>query len=469
MSNKNTPREVIQEFVDEIAKVRVKVPNTIPIPFRDDKVKGKVRQAYKIPVEYLRFRKDNGRIASDVLTWESSKGNLSETTTFGQATLKRFLELKDPDPTRELMQSLLKEGQDKMAIITVDGFLINGNRRKMAFEKLLDQYPGDERYKYLEVVILPGPGEDEPPTTLLEIEQLENRLQYHTRGEAVYYNFDKALSVKRKVEIGMSIKEQLLDDPDNYNISEADLKRKIKKFEDEYVEPLKCIDRYLDLLKRPGHYNTISEGRTDSEGRWQAFLDYYNIVYKKLIDEKQLIKLGLQEDDAGKIENIAFKIIRKRDGLYTKAHLIMRDIPKLVADVNAKKELYELLKIDLFLPKDETVDDSGNQMEEKSKDLVWGNKNAEKIIWRVKKAYEFLEQKKEQDTPLDLLNAALDKLNHSNMQVASVELGRVEEAMKLTREIQIRANELEHSFYEVKRKTHNLKDKYNKPKAKAKK
>ena len=208
---KNQPRPVIEEFANEIANAKIEVSNDKAIPFRDDKVKNKMRKAYKVPVELLRFRKDNGRIASDVLTWENSKGPLNETTEFAQATLKRFLELKDPEPTEELMNSLNKDGQDEKAIITIDGFLINGNRRKMAFEKLLEKNPGNERFKYLEVVILPGPDDTEPPATLLEIEQLENRLQYHRTGHAVYYNFDKALSIKRKIEMGMSIEEQLLD------------------------------------------------------------------------------------------------------------------------------------------------------------------------------------------------------------------------------------------------------------------
>jgi hypothetical protein len=461
---KNQPRPIIEEFVEEIANARIEISNDRPIPFRDDKVKNKVRKAYKVPIELLRFRKDNGRIASDVLTWENSKGPLNETTEFAQVTLKRFLELKDPEPTEELMNSLYKDGQDEKAVITVDGFLINGNRRKMAFEKLLDKNPGNEKFKYLEVIILPGPNETEPTTTLLDIEQLENRLQYHRRGEAVYYNFDKALSVKRKIEMGMSIEEQLLDDSNYYNLLGNELKKKVKEFEEVYLKPLECIDKYLEYLNRPGHYNTISEGRGDSEGRWQAFLDYYKLVYKKLNDEKQRIKLGIQEDEIGKIENAAFKIIRKReiDGLNKKAHQIMRDFTKLLSNSNSKKELFELAKIDFKLPKEETTDEEGKQVDEKTKDIIWGNKYARDVIWHVKKAYNYFEQKKEHDTPIDLLNAALEKLNHSNMDINSIELDRIDEAMKLTREIQTRANELEHLLYSAKKDKRKLQDKFKK-------
>ena len=36
-----------------------------------------------------------------------------------------------------LKNQLLKKGQQQPAIITCDGFLVNGNRRKMALEELL--------------------------------------------------------------------------------------------------------------------------------------------------------------------------------------------------------------------------------------------------------------------------------------------------------------------------------------------
>lgn len=452
---KNQPRPIIREFADDVHATRIEIPNQKPIPFRDDKVKSKVRKAFKVPIDHLRFRKDNGRIASDVFTYESSKGPLNEATDYGQSLLKRFLEQKDPEPTEELVNSLFKDGQDEMAVITIDGFLINGNRRKMAFEKLLRKYPGDERFKYLEVVILPGHSSEEPSPTFLDIEQLENRYQYQRTGKAEYYNFDKALSIKRKIELGMTLEEQLFDDPNFHNLTGNSLRKKITEFDDKYLKPLQCIDKYLAYLKRPGHYNTISEGRTDSEGRWQAFLDYYNNVYKKLQNDRLRTKMGIDEDEIGKIENIAFKIIRKRefgDGVKQKLHQIMRDIPRLISNENSKKELFKLINIDFDLPLSETTDEEGNSIDEKTKDIIWSNKNATEVIWHVKKAYDILEQKKESDTPIELLRSAYDKLTHGNMDVKVIKKDRIEEAMKLTRSIQARANELEHLLYENKKK-----------------
>ena len=127
---KKQVRPIIEEFAAEIANSKIEIPNDRPIKFRDDKVTSKIRKAYKIPLDLLRFRKDNGRIASDIMTYEKDKGELNETTDFGQSEIKRFLIRKDPDPTKELTNQMIKDGQEEMAVITCDGFLINGNRRK---------------------------------------------------------------------------------------------------------------------------------------------------------------------------------------------------------------------------------------------------------------------------------------------------------------------------------------------------
>jgi hypothetical protein len=209
---KNQPRPIIEEFAVEIEKAKISIPNDKPIKFRDDKAANKIRDAYKVPIELLRFRKDNGRIASDVMTYEKDKGPLSETTDFGQSELKKFLIRKDPEPTSELTNQIIKDGQEDFAVITADGFLINGNRRKMVFEKLSETHKGDSRYKYLKVVILPGTNDLEPVPTNEEIEQIENRYQFQKTGKAEYYNFDMALAVKRKLDVGMSLDDILLDD-----------------------------------------------------------------------------------------------------------------------------------------------------------------------------------------------------------------------------------------------------------------
>ena len=219
----------------------------------------------------------------------------------------------------------------------------------------------------------------------------------------------------------MSLEEQLKDDPSFAHLPLTKFKKEMKKFEEEYLEPLACIDRYLDYLNRPGLYSTVALGLGDTEGRWQAFIDYSKSVYKKLNNDKERMKIGIDENEVGKIENIAFKIIRKRELTnLPKPHEIMRRLPQMLANKEAKKELLKLTKIDLTLPKKESVDKNGKEHTEREKDKVWGELHKRDIIWRIKKAIDHQEGIKESEEPLDLLDIALKKLNHANMRTNKV-------------------------------------------------
>ena len=87
----------------------------------------------------------------------------------------------------------------------------------------------------MKVVILPCEGEEGGPPTLVEIEKIENRYQLRHSGKSEYYGFDRALSIKRKINIGLSLKEQLRDDPVYVNATEAQLNKAVRKFEKEYL------------------------------------------------------------------------------------------------------------------------------------------------------------------------------------------------------------------------------------------
>ena len=157
MSNKITTdkeREIINDFAKEIAdkKETGSKPEHTVIEFRNDRKIGKTRPIYLVPTKLLRFRKDNGRLASDIASHEKLNGLLDETLETTQEIIRRFLRQKDEENNIKLKNSVLHSGQNEPAIITCDGFLINGNRRKMILEEL--------KIETMKVVILPGKGEE---------------------------------------------------------------------------------------------------------------------------------------------------------------------------------------------------------------------------------------------------------------------------------------------------------------------
>lgn len=450
-------REIIRDFAKAIKERRVlgPKPQKVVIDFRNDRKIGKERDVYDVPLELLRYRKENGRISSEVLSYEKHNGIMNETTVVTQNLLRKFLEEKDEEKTHELKATIIQDGQREPAIITADGFLINGNRRKMVLEGLFDETKKDE-YSRMKVVILPDVGEEGGPPTFLEIEQIENRYQLQSDGKAEYSSFDKALSMKRKMDLQMSLEEQLRDDPVYSTLSEKDFRNAVAKIKDDYLGPLDCIDRYLAVLDREGLYETVSAGMSDKQGRWQAFLDYYKSVYKALTNTQKRIDLNIEEDEVGKIEDAAFKLIRKRSlseistviqGV--KLHQIMRTFPKLIKSSDTKKELLKLNDIDWNLRDEEKHDKEGKLLDEKDQDEVWGEINKAEIYKHVVKALRVQEYKEVQDTPVNLLEAALAKLNHKDMDPGSISIGDLNKALKLTHEIQHRARQLEHIFYEA--------------------
>src|ERR1700682_5301977 len=210
---KKLTTDVTREIVSDLAKeIKRRAhpgpkPEKTVIDFRTDRRSGHERKVYFVPVELLLYRKNNGRIASDVLSFERNHGKIVEASEEGQALLRKFLEDKDKEKTEELKRSIEHDDQRDPAIITCDGFLINGNRRKMVFEML-------KRDK-MKVVILPGgddAGEGGPPT-LKEIEEIENRYQLQSDGKAEYSIFNRALSMRRKIQCGISLEDQLKGDP----------------------------------------------------------------------------------------------------------------------------------------------------------------------------------------------------------------------------------------------------------------
>lgn len=458
-------REIISDLAKEIKK-RAHLgpsPRKALIDFRTDRVSKHERDVYFVPIELLLYRKDNGRISSDVLSYERSHGKIVESSVDGQTVLRKFLEDKDKEKTGELKRSLAHGDQRDPAIITSDGFLINGNRRKMVFETLY-QETRLPKFQMMKVVILPGADDDEDggPPTLKEIEQIENRYQLQSDGKAEYYAFDKALSMQRKERCGMSLEEQLKDDPQYAHLEKREFDRAVEKARNEYLRPLGCIDRYLEKLNREKLYNTVSTGLGDPEGRWQAFLDYYQFVYKKLKDPNERLKLKLREDEVGRVEDVAFKLIRKRDfskiGV-NKVHNLMRELPSILENADAKKELLKINHVSLDLPKEKREDENGVEHDERTVDKLWSGENEQQILRHVAAARTLQSQKSELETPIHLLEVALSKLKHKDMDASAVNALEYERAMKLTQEIQHVANGLEHDFFDLKKEREKLKTK----------
>ena len=446
-------REVVEDFAKRIREKKIQGPKpaTAVINFRNDKRDNFERPVELVPIELLRYRKENGRIASDVANYQKCNGPLRDDDDGHQEILRRFLEEKDQEKTDILIKSIAHTGQNEPAIITCDGFLINGNRRKMSFEELRKREPGREEFRYMKVVILPSSNDPGGAPTLLDIERLENRYQLQSEGKSEYYGFDRALSIKNKIELGFSLEEQLRDDPHFARATDKEIDQAVKKAQMEYLLPLECVDRYLALFGRDGLYSEVSSGRGDREGRWQAFLDYSATSQRYFQNQKWMLEHGVEEEDVGGFEDAAFKIIKLRHlkaGL-PKVHMLMRQLPKLCSYKESRKEVLKISdEAESLLPAKEAKECGGDL---EKYDEKWVERNQQSIIHRARSALDLQAGNQEKETPLALLEAAYRKLTHENMSVNSIAVADFEKARKLTAEIQKRANEIEREIYQCKK------------------
>ena len=102
-------------------------------------------------------------------------------------------------------------------------------------DELHEEHPEDDEFAFMKVVVLPGEGDPGGPPTLLEVEKIENRYQLQSDGKSEYYGFDRALSIKRKIEIGLSLEEQLKDDPTYAGASPNQIKKAVREIKKKYL------------------------------------------------------------------------------------------------------------------------------------------------------------------------------------------------------------------------------------------
>ncbi len=423
-------------------------PTLDVIDFRNDLLAKRTSNIYELPVKELKFRKENGRIKADVESYEKIHGVLNEVEDETQNLLREFLKENDPKKREVLKQQIKHKGQLQPAIITCDGFLINGNRRKMILEELYLESHQDPKFENMRVVILPE------NVSIFDIKRIENRYQLQDDGKSEYHGLNRALTIRDNIKDNYLLSAQIKDDPQYSDKTGKELLAIENDFKKRFLNPLECVDRYLKTFNREGLYNTISESTGDREGRWQAFLDYSNFYHSILNEPGERLKLGIEDKEVGLIENAIFKIIRKRnlnstelEKILGKVHAFVRtgNLKKYLGNKEAKKHLIAIAKdVKEDIPEFEKRNKDGVVFSEREIDEKWGNdsKVKEGVLGNLMKAYKAVYAQVEREKPLELLEDALKKLNHENMKIDGLGVENYKDALEICRKISDRSDEL---------------------------
>ncbi|TDX02188.1 hypothetical protein [Dinghuibacter silviterrae] len=453
-------RKINKDFKDAIDQTKqpASPPGKWVIDFKSELSERIERTVEIVPTILLKFRKDNGRIKADVESHEIVNNiTLDECDVEAQELLRSFLLKSDPEKTEVLKKQLMHKSQQQPAIVTCDGFLINGNRRKLCLEQLYKETNQDPRFENMRVVILPE------SVSELDIRKIENRYQLQDEGKSEYHGLNRALTIRSNELEGYSLEAQLRDDPKYTDKHGKDLEKIVNEFKKNYLHPLECVDRYLRTFGIEGHYNVISESAGDKEGRWQAFIDYSNVYYGTILNKAKLAEFKVKESEIGKIENAIFKVIRKRslnskelESSIGKVHDFVRKSPKYIKNAEARKFLLKISEeVPEDLPGEMKSTKDGKNFEDRDIDEQWGNLYKKGILGNLIQAHRIITNQEERDKPLELLEDALKKLRHENLKIENMDTSYYDKAMELTSQISAEADKIheaiDHRRYNLKK------------------
>lgn len=215
----------------------------------------------RVSIENVMFRIENSRTEIQQLAYVRQHPELSPTifkdpeSTIAQKAQEQILNEINKKAGKAFFEDLEERGQEDPAIITYDGFLVNGNRRTAALKSLGETY--------INCVVLP---EDASARDIYELEQelqisQDFREDYHWLNEL--QNIRRGLEDKRYKYSENQMAKRL-------RIDEKTLRQKIKM--------MNLVDSFLSWKKIPAQYDYSK--LDDAE---QAFIEMEKAA-KKITD-----------------------------------------------------------------------------------------------------------------------------------------------------------------------------------------
>ena len=427
--------EINSNFEEHVKEAAVPIEGKkITINYKNWKADKIPSQVYRIPYEFCRFRLENGRISIDVSSEIATKSILKADNPEHQKKIASYLKRNSKN---EILKGLLqKDGQTDPAVITADGFLINGNRRRLIIEELYKEKLED-KYKTIEVVILPGSKSPERPS-LEDIAMLEYREQVQSDGKSEYSDMAKALTIRNNIKNNLPLIKMMKDNPQYSNLSERAFESDRKKLEKDTVGVLKIVDDYLKAHKMTGNYRMV-------ETKWDSFRELNQRVLSKLDDVSYLSKYNIEEDEVGEVQQACFNIMKlKNPKIINKdRHTgFIRQINNWL--LNAKDEFLELSQI-------EEISEEITDPEERERN--WEIERSEEAENLVKKINALSLKKKDQEGPIKKLESILSMLDHEYLEdekIESMPIDELDTAIRLTNSIQTENKKLQQTFYDLK-------------------
>jgi len=361
---------------------------------------------FQIDLDLLVFNRHNGRIESEMLTWQFEHDlGPREYTPEIHDRIADFLWKSNVDRNKHTLADLETKQQQRPGIVSLDGMIIDGNRRAMLLGKIRPK-------RLFKAVILP----DDYYADEKAIVRLETEFQIGEDSKLDYGALEKYLKVKRLRawydvdEIGQMMA-----------IGEGDVTKLIAIME--------LMDDYLAHIDCPGLYNMLKEADSNStkEG---MFVDLY-LDLKRIEGGKALIPWSVGKVDRLTLRTVQFDYIRMGAGV-----LDGKDYREI--SHNAKGQESFFAKEEIWKPfrkrHEEAVKPAGTELgtldeylaanahftsrseAAQARENAWRAKVSGPMKGNFNRAHGELEAEVDKDEPRKLLERALAQLERVNIQ-----------------------------------------------------
>lgn len=366
--------------------------------------KGQVceERVFRIPLDYLVYNKYNGRIGSEVLSYEKQNGELNAEDERDRELIEKFLFESKRERNETTMKNLMDFGQQRYGIVTADGIIVDGNRRAMLLNRLYHKradygYTAQdvEKCRYFLAVILPDNAEER------DIQQLETIYQMGEDDKLDYNPIEKYIKCKKLKELGFSE-----EDIAGFMSEKAG---KIK----EWLRILSLMEEYLMTYDYEGIYTRLEK----TEGQFVDLAGYLE-SYKKKGANVRNVDWEYDDTDLSDLKQVCFDYIRAR---YEGKEF--RDIAKtgkegsLFFFGDLWRDFFQKHQESIQTMEEVSVEElrKNNPSEDlskllRSRDNDWKGKAENKLKWNLKRYARKLEDKQAANKPADLLERALSAL-----------------------------------------------------------
>jgi len=202
-----------------------------------------------INLDYLIYNRHNGRLEAEMLTWEEQ--NAASPEEYDEDLHELIEELLWQSAVQRNKATLLDlkdKGQQRPGIVSLDGVIIDGNRRAMLLRRL-EKTTGIKQH--FDAIILPHAYADNQEA----IVRLETQYQLGEDAKVEYGALQKYLHVRR-LHVDLGIPKDQIDKLMNEKRGNAE----------RLLQIMELMDEYLVHIGAPRLYTMLKDGDGSKEG-----------------------------------------------------------------------------------------------------------------------------------------------------------------------------------------------------------